>query len=143
MHRGRPSRQDYCSSRPSRRTWNAFVTTRMRAVDKEGEGRRVTLYAADRNCSMAAFQDEPGVAFYMDSVADLITLAAHTGARIEELCNLKFTHVNNDIISIPGTKTDAALRKVPAHSAIGDLLVRLVTSSKDGYLIPGRDPEPV
>jgi hypothetical protein len=44
--------------------------------------------------------------------------------------------VDNGIISIPGTKTDAALRKVPAHSAIGDLLVRLVTDSKDGYLIP-------
>jgi integrase len=70
------------------------------------------------------------------SLADLITLAAYTGARIEELCNLKTGHVDNGIISIPGTKTDAALRKVPAHSAIGDLLVRLVIDSKDGYLIP-------
>jgi integrase len=70
------------------------------------------------------------------ALADLITLAAYTGARIEELCNLKVGHVDNGIISIPGTKTDAALRKVPAHTALGDLLVRLVVDSKDGYLIP-------
>jgi len=70
------------------------------------------------------------------ALADLITLGAYTGARIEELCNLKTIHVNNGIISIPGTKTDAALRKVPAHSATQGLLDRLVTDSKDGYLIP-------
>jgi integrase len=79
------------------------------------------------------------------ALADLFTLAAYTGARIEELCNLKVGHVDNGIISTPGTKTDAALRKVLAHSAIGDLLVRLVTSSKDGYLIPSstKNQEPV
>lgn len=52
------------------------------------------------------------------------------------MCNLKVTHVDNGAISIPGTKTDAALRKVPAHTAIGGLLVRLVVDSKNGYLIP-------
>jgi hypothetical protein len=46
-------------------------------------------------------------------------------------------HVSGDVLTIPGTKTDAAVRKVPLHSAIKALVERLVTSSKDGgHLIP-------
>ena len=66
------------------------------------------------------------------SMADLITLAGYTGARIEELCSPKVEHLDNGIITIPGTKTKAAARQVPAHSAIHDLLVRLASEAKDG-----------
>jgi integrase len=69
-------------------------------------------------------------------LADLITLGAYTGARIEELCNLKVDHVRGDILTIPGTKTDAAARKVPVHTALAPVVARLVADSKDGYLIP-------
>lgn len=45
----------------------------------------------------------------------LIILAAYTGARIEELCLLRREHVDLEaaVMTIPGTKTNAAARKVP------------------------------
>lgn len=70
---------------------------------------------------------------------DLITLAAYTGARIEELCSLKAEHVKvgGAALVIPGTKTDAAARTVPVHSALMDTLDRLLAYvGPDGYLIP-------
>lgn len=74
-------------------------------------------------------------------LADLIWLAAHTGARIEELCTLQLEHVQWDgdmgILTIPGTKTSAAARVVPIHSACWMRVKRLTTDAKaDGYLIP-------
>lgn len=73
------------------------------------------------------------------ALADLIVLAAYTGARIEELCSLKPSHVERvaGALTIPGTKTDAAARKVPIHSAIHYVVDRLVADAgPDGYLIP-------
>jgi hypothetical protein len=62
-----------------------FITFRMKAVGKDGEPRHVTLYDAKGNAvmrkvnlgsgsivkvngTMSAFKEDPGVAFYMDSV---------------------------------------------------------------------------
>jgi integrase len=45
--------------------------------------------------------------------------------------------VAGDILTIPGTKTNAALRRVPIHSAIQGLVVRLVADAqgKERWLI--------
>lgn len=84
----------------------------------------VTLWklAADRH-------DQP--------LSDLIKLGAYTGARIEELCQTKVEHLTkHNSILLPGTKTAAALREVPIHSAIKGLINGLAKASTDGYLIP-------
>ena len=68
-------------------------------------------------------------------LTDLCTLAQYTGARIEELCNLKANDVEGDILRINGTKTLAAKRKIPIHQKLTSTLERLVNTSTDGYLL--------
>jgi integrase len=70
-------------------------------------------------------------------LADLIVLAAYTGARIEELCSLKIEMVNlvDLTISINDAKTEAGIRTVPIHPNVQNLFERLKTSSSDGYIL--------
>lgn len=70
-------------------------------------------------------------------LADLITLGAHTGARIEEICNLKVAHVDLEsrVLRIVASKTQAGIRAIPLHAAIVPLVTRLAKDTKDGYLI--------
>jgi len=72
-----------------------------------------------------------------DDLADLITLAAHTGCRIAELCGLKLENVSESTFKIVDAKTEAGWRSIPIHSAIKQLVARLVNTSKDGYLLSG------
>ena len=66
---------------------------------------------------------------------DLCTLAQYTGARIEELCNLKANDIEGEILRINGTKTLAAKRKIPIHQNLIGTLERLAKTSTDGYLL--------
>lgn len=70
-------------------------------------------------------------------LADLITLGAYTGARIEELCSLKVADVNGVSFKVADAKTAAGVREVPIHSALKPLMERLKDESKDGYLLTG------
>lgn len=70
-------------------------------------------------------------------LADLITLGAYTGARIEELCSLKVQDVNGVSFKIADAKTAAGIREVPIHSALKPLMKRLKAESEDGYLLSG------
>ena len=72
-------------------------------------------------------------------LADTIACAAYTGCRIEELGQVKEEHVNDDIIKIVDSKTAAGIREVPLHPALKGTVLRLIESSKDGYLIAGSD----
>jgi integrase len=77
-------------------------------------------------------------------LADLIKIAAYTGGRREGISRLRVTDIKTD----PDTKvrfmhmrgkTDAGDRDVPIHSAIEELIDRLMTSpDHDGYLIASR-----
>jgi integrase len=67
----------------------------------------------------------------------LITIAAYSGCRLEELCALKLTHVKDDRMLIGYAKTDAGDRVVPIHKDLTQLITRLVDTSTDGYLISG------
>jgi integrase len=86
-----------------------------------------TLYAAAQNKKLHA-------------LADLILLGAYTGARIEELCQLRTENVIDDegvqSFDIDESKTVAGIRVVPVHPALTALVKRLMEDSKDGYLIP-------
>jgi len=70
-------------------------------------------------------------------LADLITLAMWTGARIESLCSLKVAAVKGDFLRIEGDKTDAGTREVPVHSRLVATLERLCRESRDGYVLGG------
>ena len=45
-------------------------------------------------------------------------MAAHTGARIEELCSLKLEQVLADRFKIEDAKTEAGWRIIPIHDDI-------------------------
>jgi len=70
-------------------------------------------------------------------LADLITLGAYTGARIEELCSMKVEHIGAESFRIVDAKTEAGVREVPIHAALRPLVDRLKGSSRDGYLLSG------
>jgi integrase len=74
------------------------------------------------------------------TLADLILLGAYTGARIEELCQLRVEHlIEPDGVAsfdIVDSKTAAGIRVVPVHPALSSIVERLKEDSKDGYLIP-------
>ncbi|MBS7435629.1 tyrosine-type recombinase/integrase [Pseudomonas syringae] len=72
-------------------------------------------------------------------LADLIEIAAYTGARIEEICRLKTSSVVKedgvDCFHITEGKTQASVRFVPINPALMKTVNRLVKSSDDGYLL--------
>ena len=70
-------------------------------------------------------------------LANLIVIAAYTGARIEEICSLQHKHIDlkNFSLSIIEAKTTAGNRTIPIHSAIQQLVEKLLDESTDDYLI--------
>jgi integrase len=70
-------------------------------------------------------------------LSDLITLAAYTGCRIEELCSLKLEGVTEDRFTIEDAKTEAGWRIIPIHSHIRQLVARLKGEGRDGYFLSG------
>ena len=69
-------------------------------------------------------------------LASLIKLAAYTGARLEELCQLKVGDITqNNSFKIREAKTEAGIREVPIHNKIIGLVNNLKFESEDGYLI--------
>ena len=73
-------------------------------------------------------------------LADLILLGTYTGARIEELCQLRAEHVIEvdgvQSFDIADSKTVAGIRVVPVHPALTSVVQRLMADSQDGYLVP-------
>lgn len=76
----------------------------------------------------------------LNTLADLILLGTYSGARIEELCQLRTEHVISpdgvQSFNIADSKTAAGIRVVPVHPALKPLVQRLVDDSKDGFLVP-------
>lgn len=73
-------------------------------------------------------------------MALMIRVGMYTGARIEEVCNIRKTevHLTQGWLLIPGTKTDASEdREVPIHSDLMPHLKAALEDGKDDYLISG------
>ncbi|HLA31007.1 MAG TPA: site-specific integrase [Pseudomonas sp.] len=74
------------------------------------------------------------------TLATLIKLGAYTGARIEELCQLKVENIilveGVSCFDIVDSKTVAGIRQVPVHLAILGMVKQLVQDSQDGWLLP-------
>jgi len=73
------------------------------------------------------------------TLADLILIGMHTGARIEEICSLlcKDIDIKNESITIVDAKTDAGERTIPIHSNVKKRIEYLIDASKDDYLLSG------
>lgn len=73
-------------------------------------------------------------------LATIIQLGAHTGARIEELCQLKTENIilvdGVSCFDIVDSKTVAGIRQVPIHPAIANMVKQLVQDAQDGWLLP-------
>ena len=65
----------------------------------------------------------------------LFQIAIYTGARIEEICQIKTTEVSDNSIRIVNSKTQAGIREVPIASEILSLIRDLKLNSTDSYLI--------
>ncbi|WP_460163471.1 tyrosine-type recombinase/integrase [Pseudomonas sp. S2_F03] len=74
------------------------------------------------------------------ALPDLILLGAYTGARIEELCQLRTEHLITvdgvQMFDIVDSKTVAGIRQVPVHPNLTVSVNRLAKASTDGYLVP-------
>ena len=72
-------------------------------------------------------------------LADLILIAMHTGARIEEICSLlcKDVDLKEESITIVDAKTEAGERTIPIHPYIKDRIEKLIEDSTDDYLLSG------
>ena len=72
-------------------------------------------------------------------LADAIKIASYTGARIEEICQLRVVDVIKedgiDCLHIREGKTTAAVRHVPIHPKLAKDIKRLISASEDGYLL--------
>lgn len=95
--------------------------------------------------SWVNFEDHQVVSLYQEAIArdeetlaQLIKIAAYTGARIEEICSLKKEQVNleKNTIQIINAKTDAGNRFIPIHRNLKKDLKRLLVNDIDEYVIP-------
>ncbi|MCF5510194.1 tyrosine-type recombinase/integrase [Pseudomonas sp. PA-3-5D] len=72
-------------------------------------------------------------------LTDLFLIGAHSGARIEEICQLRVEDVIDDegVLSfdVYKSKTEAGVRYTPVHPAIKPIIERLIKESTDGFLI--------
>ncbi len=105
---------------------------------------------ANRTASYIAFTPDEVVKLHAAAVAggdgplvDLIVMGAYTGARIEELCQIKTEDVDQKrgVIRIQDSKTAAGIREIPIHSQLRGTVLRLTKGSKDSFLIPGSSRE--
>lgn len=74
------------------------------------------------------------------TLAHAIYIGMYTGMRIEEVCQLKASNVDDAWITVIEAKTKAGERRIPIHSALRPVLEKLKKQSIDGYIIPGLGP---
>ncbi|WP_423179309.1 tyrosine-type recombinase/integrase [Stenotrophomonas sp. CASM110] len=72
----------------------------------------------------------------------LTLLALYTGMRLNEVCALTVADYDAEaeVIHVREGKSAAAVRVVPVHPAIRELLVELTANTGDGFLLPGLVP---
>lgn len=104
------------------------ITKAMTQQRKAGERKAFTVEDYHRLVNAALEIDD-------QTLADTIRLAAHTGARVEELFSLTVQKTTDRFI-IEHSKTSAGWREVPIHRDITQLVSRLKDDSTDGYLLP-------
>lgn len=72
-----------------------------------------------------------------DPLLAVVAICAYSGARLEEICDLRVTEVAADRFVVARGKNDASARTVPLHPCIAPMVNRLREQAADEYLIPG------
>lgn len=117
---------------------NPFEDLDFKQPKKNGitSNKRIAFKAAEVKKLMKAADDKGDV-----QLAQLIQMAAFTGARIEELCSLKVSDVIKvdgvNCLNIRDAKTEAGNREVPIHPSLIKLIKQLIKETGDGYLLSG------
>lgn len=118
---------------------NPFSALMLKDKAKAASDKRAAFVDADIPKLLKAAQDAKD-----PLLADLIKLAAYTGARLEELCSLRVDDVGETdairSLKISDAKSDAGNRVVPIHPELTSLVDHLVQVSTDGFLIHGQSP---
>lgn len=80
---------------------------------------------------------------YGPAVRDLIRLGLMTGARLNELCELRREHISakDKAIRIVEGKTESAVRIIPVHEAIWGIVEKRSKEARDGQLFPELTPQ--
>jgi len=80
---------------------------------------------------------------YGSAIADLLRLGLLTGARLNELCELRAGDVvtGDQAIRVHGGKTKAAQRTIPVHKAVWPIIMRRLRTAEDGQLFPELEPQ--
>nr|WP_265516011.1 tyrosine-type recombinase/integrase [Nitratireductor luteus] len=74
-------------------------------------------------------------------LGDLMRIAALSGMRLEEICQLHVADCQGGLFSVWAGKTDNARRTVPIHSALKEIITRRVEGKKPGdFLIEDLPP---
>lgn len=76
-----------------------------------------------------------------DELADLIAIAAYTGARREELCSLKVEEVRGGWLKVKDAKTKAGMRDVPIHARIKSVIAKRINRRSTGFVFEGLDAD--
>jgi len=74
-------------------------------------------------------------------LADLIAIAAYSGARREEICALSVPQIAKGWLKIADAKTEAGVREVPVHPRIEAIVKRRIGGRKAGHLFEDLDSD--
>ena len=70
----------------------------------------------------------------------MVLIGMYSGLRIDEITSLKTEDCRDGVFTVREGKTRAAVRQVPIHPEIKELVDHLVEESTDGWLIPELTP---
>jgi integrase len=73
---------------------------------------------------------------YGPALSDLLRLGLMTGARLDELCELRVVDVDEQLraLKIPKGKTASAIRVIPVHASVWPIVEGRLKLARDGYL---------
>ena len=64
-------------------------------------------------------------------------VALYSGMRLDEICNIQKTVINDNCFKVLEGKTKASRRKIPIHPVLKPLVERFLDSKEEVYLIKG------
>lgn len=75
-----------------------------------------------------------------DPLLPMTCIAPYSGLRIEEIAAMRTEHVTDDAFRVMEGKNENSVRYVPIHPHINPMVLHLLKTSSDGYVISGLLP---
>lgn len=108
--------------------------------------RKQTSRPAERDDGKRPYTDDELMRLLQGSasqlLADAIRIAALSGMRVEEICQLRVSHCVDDHFAIVAGKTDNARREVPIHRDLRQLIARRCDDKEPNEFLLEELPEP-